>query len=352
MNRSGMERLGMPPVFNPGRQPLRDLPTAICLACQWEAVAAKPGNVHRSADFADIGLLDFLHSAVAVSNTARQWLARWSDQDNGQPPTFGQFVFEAVQSTRQLTRSNTNLGICLLLGPLVEAWVKRFEPIGTSQVGPADSMGSGTLNQAMFQAWRQQTQALINSASVEQTQLIYSAIGLAKPGGMGTVPEADVAAADALQSSDTVAQVMRLAVDRDSIAAEYVSGYSITFEKTVPSMAGLLSSGCGLQWTIIGTYLRLLADQPDTLIARKVGWDRAREISVWARQLADEFFPHSLKDWASDDREVACEQSLADFDFALRSDGNRLNPGTTADLIAAGLFVAAMGGIISTPVRW
>ena len=30
---------------------------------------------------------------------------------------------------------------------------------------------------------------------------------------------------------------------------------------------------------------------------------------------------------------------LADFDFWLRSDGHRRNPGTTADLIAAALFV-------------
>jgi triphosphoribosyl-dephospho-CoA synthase len=31
--------------------------------------------------------------------------------------------------------------------------------------------------------------------------------------------------------------------------------------------------------------------------------------------------------------------ALAELDFWLRTDGHRRNPGTTADLIAAGLFV-------------
>jgi triphosphoribosyl-dephospho-CoA synthase len=194
--------------------------------------------------------------------------------------------------------------------------------------------------------------SLIASASVAQTRFIYEAIGLAKPGGMGAVPEADVAATSPLRDSDTVAHVMALAADRDSIAAEYVSGYALTFERTVPSLLGLLSSGCGLQWAIVGTYLRLLAENPDTLIARKVGWERARQISVWAGQLVDEFFPQDLPDWAKADREEACEQSLGDLDFALRSDANRLNPGTTADLIAAGLLVATLAGKISQPIRW
>ena len=35
-------------------------------------------------------------------------------------------------------------------------------------------------------------------------------------------------------------------------------------------------------------------------------------------------------------------RSLADFDAMLRRDGNRLNPGTTADLVCATLFAAEL----------
>ena len=40
----------------------------------------------------------------------------------------------------------------------------------------------------------------------------------------------------------------------------------------------------------------------------------------------------------------AYRSAVADFDFWLRADGHRRNPGTTADLIAAGLFVLLREG--------
>ena len=36
------------------------------LACILEVAAPKPGNVHRGSDFDDVGLNDFLVSAVAI----------------------------------------------------------------------------------------------------------------------------------------------------------------------------------------------------------------------------------------------------------------------------------------------
>ena len=38
---------------------------------------------------------------------------------------------------------------------------------------------------------------------------------------------------------------------------------------------------------------------------------------------------------------------LAEFDFWLRQDGHRRNPGTSADLVAAGLFVSLQDGKIT-----
>ncbi|MBL8891955.1 MAG: triphosphoribosyl-dephospho-CoA synthase [Planctomycetaceae bacterium] len=354
--------------------PLCDVATAICLACQWEAVAAKPGNVHRSADFADVGLMDFLNSGVAVANVARNWSSLWLDQAKETGPTFGQFVWEAVQATRGFTPSNTNLGICLLLGPLAEAWVKEFglhhvdevreATLPTSLAGavadvhvasechPNDAVFMDARVAAGLARWRNRVCQLTSAASVEQTRWIYAAIALAKPGGLGTVAAADVMANSKLHDSDTVAHVMQLAVQRDSIASEYVSGFKITFERTVPSLHELLLRGGSMQWAIVGTFLRLMAEHPDTLIARKVGWQRATEVSVWAGQLAEEFFSTRSANLGTTDWIEACEPSLGDLDFALRSDGNRLNPGTTADLIAAGLFVALRSGSIGLPVRW
>ena len=38
--------------------------------------------------------------------------------------------------------------------------------------------------------------------------------------------------------------------------------------------------------------------------------------------------------------------ALAEFDASLRQDGNALNPGTTADLVTAVLFVALLEGVL------
>ena len=46
--------------------------------------------------------------------------------------------------------------------------------------------------------------------------------------------------------------------------------------------------------------------------------------------------------------EPAYYAAVADLDFWLRCDHHRRNPGTTADLIAAGLFAALRDGKLAT----
>src|SRR5262245_12005583 len=77
-------------------------------ACIWEVTARKPGNVHRYRDFADLTFVDFALSAAAIAPVL--------DRAASQP--VGLTVLQAVAATRQVTASNTNLGILLLLAPL------------------------------------------------------------------------------------------------------------------------------------------------------------------------------------------------------------------------------------------
>ena len=80
------------------------------LACIFEVTAPKPGNVHRGADFEDVTFGDFLISAVAIGEVF--------DRPD---LSIGQNVLQAVQQTQALVGTNTNLGIVLLLSPLVAA---------------------------------------------------------------------------------------------------------------------------------------------------------------------------------------------------------------------------------------
>jgi triphosphoribosyl-dephospho-CoA synthase len=73
-----------------------------------------------------------------------------------------------------------------------------------------------------------------------------------------------------------------------------------------------------------------LANRPDSLIARK----RGEAVAVEASRRA---------------AEVLAGGEIAGFDAWLRGDGHARNPGATADLVAAALFVALLDGTIQLP---
>jgi triphosphoribosyl-dephospho-CoA synthase len=73
-----------------------------------------------------------------------------------------------------------------------------------------------------------------------------------------------------------------------------------------------------------------LSRVPDTLIARKRDFDTAHRISLRAAEvlsLGGVFAPRG-------------RAALAEFDRELRDPGHTLNPGTTADLTAASVFLS------------
>ncbi len=102
-----------------------------------------------------------------------------------------------------------------------------------------------------------------------------------------------------------------------------------------------VAAGWSLADAIVDAHLRVMAAFPDSLIARKCG-------PAIAEQAADRAAAVLA---AGDPEDERRQRALADFDFWLRSDGHRRNPGTTADLIAAGLFAALCEGKISPPFR-
>ena len=84
------------------------------LASLLEVSAPKPGNVHRGADFEGCTFGDFVLSAVVLGDSI----------DLTQNDGFGETILDAVQSTRAIVGTNTNLGIVLLLVPLAKCAAK------------------------------------------------------------------------------------------------------------------------------------------------------------------------------------------------------------------------------------
>jgi triphosphoribosyl-dephospho-CoA synthase len=84
-----------------------------------------------------------------------------------------------------------------------------------------------------------------------------------------------------------------------------------------------------------------MAHCPDSLIARKRGAAEAEEAAGRARQVLEQGWPGS----------AAGRDALDELDAWLRADGRARNPGTTADLVTACLFVALREGIMALPPR-
>ena len=272
------------------------------LACVLEATARKPGNVHRSRDFDDAGYLDFILSAAAMVRPI----------DQARALGVGATVLAAVESTRRLVATNTNLGVVLLIAPL-------------AAVDPSRTLADGV-------------GAVLDALTINDAKLAYQAIRLARPGGLGATSKQDIAH----EPTVTLLDAMRLASDRDLVARQYATCYHDLFHVAVPILCGELARGRAPETAIIACALGVHAAIPDTLIARKRGLEVAREASIRARAVLD-------LDWPDDLRGAA---ALSDFDAWLRADGHARNPGATADLAAAAIFVALRNGSIRPPFRF
>jgi triphosphoribosyl-dephospho-CoA synthase len=266
------------------------------LACIWEATAPKPGNIYRGADFDDASYPDFLASAAVIGPP----LARAGELG------VGQAILESIRAIHSVVGTNTYLGTVLLMAPLAAVPAGVPLPDGLAEV--------------------------LAALTAEDTRLVYEAIRLAQPGGLGAVQEADV---NATPPNISLVAAMRLAAERDLVARQYANNFIQVFR-----LADQIEQANGsLSQNIVRTFLELLAEFPDTLITRKCGMALSQAVSRRAAKVLT---------CAGDDYET----ELADFDFWLRADGHCRNPGTSADLIAAALFVLLREERVQWPVRF
>ena len=273
-----------------------DVAAAGQLACLLEVSAPKPGNVSPEHHFHDTRYEDFLASAVAIGPAL---------SSAAQHP-LGTTIRTAVEATRRWTKSNTNLGIVLLLAPLARAALRSEDTL------------------------RERLAEVLAETTVADAAQVYAAIRHAGPGGLGASAAEDVSATPTV----TLQEAMALAADRDAVAREYVTDFALTFEVGVPAVRANREEGLGWTEVAVETYLTLLASTPDTHIARKLGQAEADAVSRRAMEVRA----------AGGTRSAIGRKALAALDAELRDPRNRRNPGTTADLTCAALFVVILEG--------
>jgi triphosphoribosyl-dephospho-CoA synthase len=136
-----------------------------------------------------------------------------------------------------------------------------------------------------------------------------------------------------IKENVTLFEVFRLASAYDDICAEWVNNYPVTFDLAYPYLTWQLKTK-PLNTAVVHTFLKILSERPDTFIARKLGKEKALEVSAEAKAV--------LKQGGLETAEG--EVSLKRFDHKLRSTQNKCNPGTTADLTAAALALCTLSG--------
>ncbi len=299
------------------------------LACLLEVSATpKPGNVHRFRDFKDVRYEDFLASSVSfgsfIEELAMKGFLITQDKISWEQINLGSTIQKAISSSSFFhKKSNTNLGIILLLSPLCVA------------AGMCIDKDESTCN---IKALQTNAIKAMNHTTVADSIAVSRGIVSAKPGGLGKVEQYDVndpsVYEDLRKNKINLLTLMEDCSARDNICFELARGYPITFDLGLPTLHRSLLLGKDINLAIIDAYLAILSEHPDTLISRKFGKIKAQEIAMRAKSIIE--LGGALT--------IDGRRELEEFDIELREEEEKVNPGTSADLIASTLFVYLLSG--------
>ncbi len=279
----------------------------------------KPGNIHRLNDFPETSYEHFLAGAVALGPVMGELALRGHTVQDYADVRLGQGIKDAVdEMLRWQKGGNIHLGVILLFAPL--------------------SAGAGASG-LEIEELRDYTRRIIDNGTQLDSIDIYSAIGRAMSSeNLGSTDELDITDRD---SSDrikreniTPLEIFELCKDRDLICHEWVTGFKTVFETGYPYLEDRIMSGSRINDATVDTFIKLLSENPDSLITRKTGMESAKQVSEKAKQIIEAGGAENEKG----------KTLLWSLNEELQKEEGRLNPGTTADLTAASLYVLLLSG--------
>ncbi len=287
----------------------------------------KPGNVHRTADFLETRYEHFLASAVAVAPRLREAAERGARVSTENTTldriNIGRIIKDSVSDVAAWQSDrNTLLGTVTLLAPIAAA------------------AGMTMANDRFFSVGvlRRNLKLIAEATTPKDAVDFYDAIAIAKPGGLGKVPILDVNDKTSRQrivaQGTSLYEVFQISAPRDSIAAEWTSGFHIAFDIGHPLFKAQIEKALDINSTSVHTFLGILSLVPDTLIARKAGKLKAEWVSKEAGKVLDAGGLATLEG----------RRSLRRLDRELHDAHHTLNPGTTADITSAVLALAVLEG--------
>ena len=285
----------------------------------------KPGNVDRNHDYEDTRFEHFLASAVSIHPV----MENAAKSKTG----VGSLIHSAVrESAKWQNGGNTHFGAFILLIPLAMAagdiLHKKHEFTIEELVSCAHDIVKKTNVQDAIEFYRSFETAKVRVNPVDEFDLQDSS-------SLGSLDEENTTLYDLMEISRTY----------DLIADEWVSG----FERCANCGETIIKC---MEWTnesdkfgepkldvndvVVYAFLKILSENRDTFIQTKFDETTADYVSGRARDILLEFKPQRSGF-------NAVRLAVEEFDDELLSKG--INPGSTADIVIAGLFIALLGGV-------
>jgi len=287
----------------------------------------KPGNVHRLHDFLTTRYEHFLAGSVAVSPSINKLAQSGFDIKAGHKTWkdlgIGNYIYSAIKNSfKWQSGGNVNLGIVLLFAPISAAagYILKDEIIRVDDL-------------------IQVAKKAIKYTTPKDAVSVYRSIRYSMTDKvLGSVSDLDVGERSStkqiLKEKINLYEVFMKCAERDTICKEWVSGYDITSKKGYPYLVKAIKSSSNINTATIDTFLYLLSENLDSLIVRKNDLTTAKLVSDKAREILDHGGYGTM----------IGRKLTETFDFDLQGKNGLLNPGTTADLTAASLFLLLLSG--------
>ena len=260
-------------------------------ACSKDVEVIKPGNVNIDYPHSDTTAYNFLRSAHdSCRSLFRQDLS------------LGERIYHSVTDSRKNTRVNTNLGIVILISPIIQ--------------------GLLTSTKTTF---RSALKDVIKTSRISDTNLLCRAINSINPGGLGEREEMDTNSLPKV----TLKTIMDKSAKYDRLSYQYSTGYSDILDFIVPRIIEHKKYIENTDFLLSLVFLEILSEIPDTHISRKFNEKIAKKTSNEARDL--------IKIINTERSRKKAISRICQLDYEYKNKG--INPGTTADLLLSGVMI-------------
>lgn len=284
------------------KEGVRRIVYAAQLAAVFEVCTEKPGNVTPTHDFSDTTYEDFLIGSIAIGSAVEEAALRGYQAGGGELPVseigVGGLILRGVYDLKKAhSGGNTHLGTLMLIIPIASA-------------------AGMCIHDGNFKRLQGNIKKIIEESTIKDSKEFYKAVETAGVGGLGELIKKEV----------SFHELMKFSAERDGIAGELINGMKTVFEVGVPEFEKQFNKTENIRKAVLHTYLLLLSMLPDTYITKKFGVKNAKSVSSKAKEVLEG------------------RTAIEEFEGELRTRG--LNPGTTADLIAAVLLLWFIGNLV------